>query len=142
MFLTTCAAPGMQDTSSKDEHPAGPLKAVENDPFEVMWKSMLSPSASTLLLPMAPSVCASVSDTHGNDDDDISLSKIPSSGLKLGLTPDSSPMKREYTALIAFLHCICIFFQKPKGRDMVSTKWDKDHSLSLPPSSNWTKAKE
>ena len=141
MFPTTRAASGTQDTSSEDEHPVGPLEVVENDPFEVMRKSMLSPSASALFLPTAPSVPsarASVSDTHGNESSPAKAA-FPSSGSKPGLTPDPSPAKRERRTSIAFFGSIRGLFRKPKDRDRVSTEWDEDHSS--PSSPNRTKAK-
>ena len=55
-FPATCTANGTQETSSEDEQPAGGFKFVENDPFEVIRKSMLGPSPSVLHLAPVPSV--------------------------------------------------------------------------------------
>ena len=100
-FPTIRAANGTQETSSKDEEPAGPFKIVENDPFEVIRKSMLGPSPSVPHWPVP-----SVPSAEPSRETSPSRTAFPSvgagAGRGTGLTPDPGAAKRERRTSKAF----------------------------------------
>ncbi|KAF8435346.1 hypothetical protein L210DRAFT_3452969 [Boletus edulis BED1] len=141
------------DTSSDDEQPTGPLQVVENDPFEVIRRSMLGPtgaSASPLLAGTAPTARASAPDVRASASYDTSPSKImfpapvsghgQSGGIGMGLpsTSQASPKRQRRTSLL--FGSLRGLFRKPKERGRVGADWDDGH-LSPSPSSNLTRAK-
>ncbi|KAG8220344.1 hypothetical protein J3R82DRAFT_3438 [Butyriboletus roseoflavus] len=142
-FPTTRAARGTHDTSSEDEHPVGPLEVVENDPFEVIRKSMLGPSASAPVLPTDPSTPSSRISGPDVRGDETSPFKpaFPSSGSRSGVTPSSGSPKRERRTSIAFFGSIRGLFRKPKDKDRVGAEWDEGHSSPSHSSPSRTNAK-
>ena len=127
-FPTARAA---HDTSSEDEQSVRPLQVVDNDPFEVIRRSMLGPS-----VPTAPSPFASTPDVRVSGTGETSPSKAG-----VGQTPGSSPTKRQRRTSMAFFGSLRGLFRKPKERERLGADWDDGHSSPSPTSPNQTKTK-
>jgi hypothetical protein len=129
------------DTSSdEDEHPVGPLQIVENDPFEVIRRSMLGAA------PASPVAHASAPDVRASIMVESSPSKAPLRGSSLsisrsaqgqsaGMAVGQSPPKRQRKTS-AFFGSLRGLFRKPRERDRVVTEWDEGPSSPSPSSPN------
>ena len=118
---------GTQETSSEDEQPAGGFKVVENDPFEVIRKSMLGPSPSVLHLAPVPSVPSAEASGETSPFKTAFPSVVTGAGRRT-LTPDPGDAKRERRTSMAFFGSLRGLFRKPKEREKVSTEWGEGQS--------------
>lgn len=121
-----------QDSSSEDEH-AGPLKIVDNDPFEVIRRrSALGPSPSVPILPTVPAADLS-SETSPSPSKPTFPSLGPGRRTGAGPTlPSAVTPKRERRTSTAFFGSLRGLFRKTKERERVGVVSDEGPSREGP----------
>ncbi|KAG9308022.1 hypothetical protein JVU11DRAFT_12674 [Chiua virens] len=131
-FPTIPISSGSHDTSSEDDPAIGPFEVVENNPFDVIRRSIIGPSPSLSLIPTVPSpsslASASVPDVRTYDTPSKAGTAIQTANstnpLGGGTGPNLSPPKRERRTSMAFFGSLRGLFRKPKERDRVVTEWE------------------
>ena len=119
------ATTATHDTSSDDERP---LQVVENDPFEVIRKSMIGPAHSAHA--SAPDVRTSVLVETSPTKAAFPSSASTGHGAGIGIGPPPGGSKRQRKPSMAFFGSLRGLFRKPKERERVGAAWDESPSPS------------
>ncbi|KAF8554847.1 hypothetical protein OG21DRAFT_1508354 [Imleria badia] len=129
--LPTTTTSARHDTSSDDERS---LQVVENDPFEMIRRSMIGPAPAAHA--SAPDVRVSVvyepSPTKAAFPSSASAGHGTGTGTEIGVGPPPGGAKRQRRPSMAFFGSLRGLFRKPKERERVGAAWEEGPSSPSP----------